>query len=226
MNLLAIECTHQLAAVAVKNGNRIVERASTDWQKAAEAILPLVVQAMGDAGLVPAELDGVAVSAGPGSFTALRIGMSAAKGIAYGAGCPLVPIPTLHAMAAAACNRTEATCIVPLIPSRPGEYFYAIYLRPAASCALEEIGHGREMAAELVVRLKPFAGDFSVTVRDLSGLESLASELSSGALDATFFTASSLLDMAEQVLVNGRAASLAEASPDYRQIFVPLQKKQ
>jgi tRNA threonylcarbamoyladenosine biosynthesis protein TsaB len=47
----------------------------------------------------PESLDCVAVSSGPGSFTGLRIGMSAAKGIAYGAGLPIIPVPTYEAAA-------------------------------------------------------------------------------------------------------------------------------
>ncbi|MBT8392842.1 MAG: tRNA (adenosine(37)-N6)-threonylcarbamoyltransferase complex dimerization subunit type 1 TsaB [Ignavibacteria bacterium] len=47
----------------------------------------------------PEDLDSIAISAGPGSFTGLRIGMAAAKGIAYGSGLPLVPVPTYEAFA-------------------------------------------------------------------------------------------------------------------------------
>ena len=50
-------------------------------------------------GIKPEYLDSVAVSEGPGSFTGLRIGFSAAKGIAYGANIPLVPVPTYEAFA-------------------------------------------------------------------------------------------------------------------------------
>jgi tRNA threonylcarbamoyladenosine biosynthesis protein TsaB len=50
-------------------------------------------------GIQPADLDSVAVSEGPGSFTGLRIGFSAAKGIAYGANIPIVPVPTYEAFA-------------------------------------------------------------------------------------------------------------------------------
>lgn len=51
------------------------------------------------AGIKPADLDSIAVSEGPGSFTGLRIGLSAAKGIAYGANIPIVPVPTYEAFA-------------------------------------------------------------------------------------------------------------------------------
>ncbi|MGB5530703.1 MAG: tRNA (adenosine(37)-N6)-threonylcarbamoyltransferase complex dimerization subunit type 1 TsaB [Ignavibacteriaceae bacterium] len=50
-------------------------------------------------GIKPADLDSIAVSEGPGSFTGLRIGFSAAKGIAYGVNVPLVPVPTYEAFA-------------------------------------------------------------------------------------------------------------------------------
>jgi tRNA threonylcarbamoyladenosine biosynthesis protein TsaB len=52
-----------------------------------------------NSGIKPAELDSIAISEGPGSFTGLRIGFSAAKGIAYGANIPIVPVPTYEAFA-------------------------------------------------------------------------------------------------------------------------------
>ena len=227
MKILAIECTHQVACVAVRNGNSTVGRLNGEWQKTAEVIVPLAMQAMLAAGLAPAELDGVAVSSGPGSFTALRIGMSAAKGVAYGAGCPLVPVPTMLAMAAASCSHTEAGHIVPVIPSRPGEYFYSIFRRGGdAPGLLEELGQGRCMAAELSGLLAPFSGDIALPARDIAAVATHAPGLAGFVLDAGFFTAESLLPMAESALRNGSAATAAEASPDYRQIFVPLQKKQ
>ena len=226
MKILAIECTHQIACVAVNNGSRVVERASGEWQKTAEAIVPLIMQVMSEAGIGPAELDGVAVSSGPGSFTALRIGMSVAKGIAYGVGCPLVPVSTLHAMALSACGFTAAAHLVPVIPSRPGEFFFGIYRRQSGSCILEELDRGRCLAGELSDRLDAFAGNVAIPVRDVDEFVRHAPRLSQNCIDATFFSAASLLSMAEVAMREGVAALPGEASPDYRQIFVPLQKKQ
>jgi tRNA threonylcarbamoyladenosine biosynthesis protein TsaB len=227
MKILAIECTHQVAYVAVHNGSKVFEGVNGDWQKTAEAVVPLVMQVMADAGAVPSELDGVAVSAGPGSFTALRIGMSVAKGIAYGAGCPLLPVSTLLAMAVSACGQTGARFIVPVIPSRPGECFYAVYSRQeAGSCVFTEVEDGRCMVVELAARLEPFDGDVAITVRDVAGLVSHAPELAAFCIEATRFSAATLLSMAEAELAKGPSVDLRDASPDYRQIFVPLQKKQ
>ncbi len=65
----------------------------------AEKLFDAIDYVMKSAGVQPEMLNAVAVSAGPGSFTGLRIGMSAAKGIAFGAGLPIVPVPTFEALA-------------------------------------------------------------------------------------------------------------------------------
>jgi tRNA threonylcarbamoyladenosine biosynthesis protein TsaB len=226
MKILAIECTHQLACVAVKNGNLIVERVNDEWQKTAEAIVPLVMQAMTDAGLGPTDLDGVAVSSGPGSFTALRIGMSAAKGIAFGAGRPLVPVPTMLAMAASACAHTGSSHIVPVIPSRPGEYFYSIFHRGGRDGMPGELESSRCQAVELAGRLEKLAGEFVIVGRSVAELAGYDAALAPYCIEASFFTAASLLDYAEKALSEGVDGMLSEAAPDYRQQFVPGQQKQ
>ena len=81
MNILSIECTHAALSAAVKKGQVIIEQQSADWRKAAEALVPLVEEVMAKSGLEKRELDCIAISSGPGSFTSLRIGMSVAKGM-------------------------------------------------------------------------------------------------------------------------------------------------
>lgn len=226
MKILAIECTHRIACVAVKNGGTLVEECVGEWQKTAEAIVPLVGRVMDASGLRPQELDCVAVSSGPGSFTALRIGMSAAKGIAYGAGCPLVPVPTLTAMAVAASRHVGAEHLVPVVPSRPGEYFYAVFRRLKGSGALEELVSSRCMSGELEGRLGPFLASAAVVGRDVALLAEAAESLAPNCLEASFFTAASLLPDAEHAVREARYAGVQEVMPDYRQIFVPGSGKQ
>lgn len=64
-----------------------------------EKIFEITDGLLKSANIKPSDLDSIAVSEGPGSFTGLRIGFSAAKGIAYGANLPLVPVPTYEAFA-------------------------------------------------------------------------------------------------------------------------------
>lgn len=76
--------------------------------------------------MVPAQLAAVAVSTGPGSYTGLRVGLSAAKGLCYALSIPLIGINTLQMMAAAAQeNTSELLC--PMIDARRMEVFTAIY---------------------------------------------------------------------------------------------------
>jgi tRNA threonylcarbamoyladenosine biosynthesis protein TsaB len=225
MRILAIECTHLVAGVAVRNEGAVVVRMHDEWQKTAEAIMPMIAEGMEDAGLVPAELDGVAVSSGPGSFTALRIGMSAAKGIAYGAGIPLLPVPTMQAMAEAALPHTEAARLVPVILSRSDEYYYAVFRRSPSSALTEELDIARCRAGELGTLLERFDGGYAVIGRGIDGLVRQAPALGPRCIEADFFTAASLLPLAAKSFGNGFSSGSSRAVPDYRQMFVPGVKK-
>jgi tRNA threonylcarbamoyladenosine biosynthesis protein TsaB len=222
MKILAIECTHGFASVAVSSADRLIGRCLGEWQKTAEAIVPLIMQAMDDAGLKPADLDGIAVSSGPGSFTALRIGISVAKGIASGTGAPLVSVSTMQAMAESSPELMAASYIVPLIPSRAGEYFCSIYKQEQG--ALSEIGNTRCLVSELPGRLAAYTGSMAVVSRSAGDLARQLPELAPFLVDATFFSAGSLITYAEKVLSAGQADTATLVVPDYRQVFVPGQR--
>jgi tRNA threonylcarbamoyladenosine biosynthesis protein TsaB len=70
----------------------------------------------------------VAVSAGPGSFTGLRVGMAAAKGFCFGWGVPLVPVPTLHALASR-MPAADGGTIVPVLDAKKREVYAALFRR-------------------------------------------------------------------------------------------------
>jgi tRNA threonylcarbamoyladenosine biosynthesis protein TsaB len=223
MKILAIECTHGFASVAVSDGGRVVERRLAEWQKTAESLVPLVMQAMAEAGLAVAELDGVAVSSGPGSFTALRIGLSVAKGVAFGAGLPLAPVSTLLAMAEAATEHVASRYVVPVIQSRPGEYFYSIF--SVEDGAFTEIESSRCLVSELPARLAAFADSLAMISRSADTLASEAPSLAPYLIDASFFSAASLIGHAEKAFAEGVAGTAAGTAPDYRQTFTPVQRR-
>jgi tRNA threonylcarbamoyladenosine biosynthesis protein TsaB len=64
-----------------------------------EKLLPMIDNLLRTANIQPDQIEAIAVSEGPGSFTGLRIGMAAAKGLAYGWKVPLIPVPTFEAIA-------------------------------------------------------------------------------------------------------------------------------
>ena len=98
--ILCIETSTAVCSVAlVDNGNVIALKESLDGQNHAEKITIFIDELMKEAGVAYKDLDAVAVSMGPGSYTGLRIGVSTAKGFCYALDKPLIAIDTLAAMA-------------------------------------------------------------------------------------------------------------------------------
>ena len=99
MRLLAIETAYDICGVAVIGDGgteALVEEHAP--RRHNEILAPSVQQAMGVAGREFEDLDGIALSVGPGAYTGLRIGMSFAKGLAFGTGLPVIPVPTLPSL--------------------------------------------------------------------------------------------------------------------------------
>ena len=112
--ILSIETSTSICSVAIHEQGELLALAEIKEPGAhAEKLLLLVDEVFEKAGLSFADLDAVAVSQGPGSYTGLRIGVSTAKGIAYALEIPLIGINTLQAMAASQ-------------PVAPGDYVVAV----------------------------------------------------------------------------------------------------
>ena len=103
MNLLAIDTALEACSVGVAiDGRPPVLRSETIGRGHAERLFGMLSEAMSEAGLAFAALDRIAVTNGPGSFTGIRVGIAAARGLALVIGCPVVAIGTLAMTAAAA----------------------------------------------------------------------------------------------------------------------------
>ncbi|WP_287373530.1 tRNA (adenosine(37)-N6)-threonylcarbamoyltransferase complex dimerization subunit type 1 TsaB [Prosthecochloris sp.] len=221
--ILAIECTHQCVSVAVGGPEGIVEETVWEWQRTAESIIPLVDKVLASAEIAVSDIDLLALSSGPGSFTSLRIGMATAKGLAYGTAAPLVTVSTMEALAKSARDRVDSPFLVPAIPARKGEFYYALYA--SKDDGLEEI---EKTTYAPVDRMKDFLelrkGRCAVVVRDISPLQQVCRAASVGAVKADFFTAASLIPLANKKYTAGEISSLETVIPDYQQKFRP--KKQ
>ncbi|MBR1765720.1 MAG: tRNA (adenosine(37)-N6)-threonylcarbamoyltransferase complex dimerization subunit type 1 TsaB [Bacteroidales bacterium] len=101
MNTLLIETATQICSVVLSADGRILARRDSDVPNAHSTRLSVFIdEVLKESGLTPRDLGAVGVSAGPGSYTGLRIGVSTAKGFCYALGIPLVSVPTLLSMAA------------------------------------------------------------------------------------------------------------------------------
>ncbi len=216
MNILAIECTHAALSVAVMNAGIVAEVRSTDWKKAAESLVPLIEEVMAESALDLKQLGCIAISSGPGSFTALRIGMAVAKGVAYGLGVPLVPVPTMPAMAASL--RDEPGTVMAVIPSRKGEYYYAAYLSGELASGVWHDEVKRGSAADVVAAV---SRGTIIVGRQLNEIIPLLDGSGAVYREADFFSARSLFSAAERLFAGTDAARLNGVTPDYRQLFSP-----
>jgi len=121
MLILAIDTALDACSAAIldSRSTRVIASESQPMQRGhAEALMPLVARVMGQSGLGFEALDRIAVTTGPGSFTGLRVGLAAARGLALAAGKPVVGLTTLTAFAAPFVSESGAHPIVSAIDAR------------------------------------------------------------------------------------------------------------
>jgi tRNA threonylcarbamoyladenosine biosynthesis protein TsaB len=99
---------------------------NSTWQDHASWLHPAIKNCIAEAGMSVKDLEAIAVTIGPGSYTGLRVGLSAAKGLCFALDIPLISINTLEMMANAIMNE-EADFYCPVIDARRMEVFMAVY---------------------------------------------------------------------------------------------------
>lgn len=140
--LLALETAADVCGVALlRDGALVFEASLSVPRQHATRLLPLVSAGLEAVRARPEDLGAVAVSAGPGSYTGLRIGLSAAQGLCVAADAPLLQVPTLEALAEAASPYAQGSWVAAALPSRRGEVYLGVYrdgeiLREPESLAL------------------------------------------------------------------------------------------
>jgi tRNA threonylcarbamoyladenosine biosynthesis protein TsaB len=126
MRVLAVDTSTLAGGVALLDGDRVVGESLLDVRTThSERVMVAVDRALADAGWPSPSLDGFAVTVGPGSFTGLRIGLAAVKGLALALGRPIAGVPTLDAMAAGLPFTTHPVC--PVLDARKGEVYACLY---------------------------------------------------------------------------------------------------
>ena len=136
MLILAIDTALDACAVGVLDtvaGTMIAQQSLSMARGHAEALMPLIDQVMKQSRVGFNELDRIAVTTGPGSFTGLRVGLSAARGIALAANKPAVGVTTLTAYAAAAISETGRHPVISVIDARHDHVYYQVVSGNGAS---------------------------------------------------------------------------------------------
>lgn len=126
MKILGIESASLTASVAVLSGETVIAEYTTNFKKThSQTLLPMIDEIMQMTDMDVKDLDALAVSAGPGSFTGLRIGAATAKGLAYVIDKPIIPVPTMDAVAYGMYGSPYILC--PLTDARRGEAYTGLY---------------------------------------------------------------------------------------------------
>ncbi|THJ39849.1 tRNA (adenosine(37)-N6)-threonylcarbamoyltransferase complex dimerization subunit type 1 TsaB [Aeromonas veronii] len=216
MKILAVDTATEACSAALLVGDKLFSR----WEEAprdhTRKILPMVQAVLEDAGISLSDLDAIAFGRGPGSFTGVRIGISVAQGLAFGAGVPLIGISTLAAMAQGAYRLDGAQQVLTAIDARMNEVYFGRYELIDGRMQLVGDEVVSEPAALVDVRGK-LAGPvtcvgtgFETYGETLSGL---ADELAVS--QVRFPAAEDMLPLARAAWLAGEAVPVDQATPVY-----------
>jgi tRNA threonylcarbamoyladenosine biosynthesis protein TsaB len=218
--ILCIETSTSVCSVALsRDGKLLFMREISDGYMHAEKLLPFISEIITESGIKKKDIQAVAVSSGPGSYTGLRIGVSAAKGLCYALDIHLISVSTLQSLAwkvkedlAKLELNTESVLFCPMIDARRMEVYTALY-----NDKLEEV---KAVSAEVMTEQSfseyldqyriYFTGDGSEKCKALFEKQEQADfELSSTA------TASAMCALAELAYNSGKFEDLALFEPFY-----------
>jgi len=160
MLILAIDTALDASAAGVLDtdaGKLIAQESQAMKRGHAEALMPLIARVMKQAGVAFTALDRIAVTTGPGSFTGLRVGLSAARGIALAANKPVVGVTTLTAYAAPVVSENGEQPVISAIDARHDHVYFQVVsgnggslIRPQVALIEEALGASRFGAPYLV----------------------------------------------------------------------------
>jgi tRNA threonylcarbamoyladenosine biosynthesis protein TsaB len=155
MNIMAMDTSTDRAIIALSTADgRVFETVSEGARQHGRDLIPRLSSVLREAGLRALDLEAVAVGLGPGSYTGLRVGVTAAKTLAYASGAGLVGLDSLQAVARNA--PPEALFVSVVADAQRGDVYVADLARPAPGTPLVAVGESHiERFAEWLERLVP-----------------------------------------------------------------------
>jgi len=160
MRVLALDTALDACAAAVLDTERrdlVASETQPMSRGHAEALMPMVARVMDAARLEFSDIDRIAVTVGPGSFTGVRVGIAAARGIALAAGKPAIGLTTLAAFTAPHVAAGFAGTVVPVIDARHGQVYLQVFgpggravIAPRLAAVREAVEQARSRAPALI----------------------------------------------------------------------------
>lgn len=228
--ILNIDTATEFASVCISNENEIIAYEENLEQKSHASFLqPAIKKAMDNIQLAMKDIDAIAVTNGPGSYTGLRVGLASAKGLCFALNKPLILLNTLEVMAFASIEELEIrnkelvnqTLFCPMIDARRMEVFTALYDKDLnaliAPCAM--ILDSQSFADELAKNKIVFSGSGSSKLQELNfGNNAITSNV--------LYSAKNMIELSLKKYQQKDFADLAYSTPDYhKEFYTPMGKK-
>jgi tRNA threonylcarbamoyladenosine biosynthesis protein TsaB len=214
VKILGIDTATGFASVAVLDDTTVLAEMRSDTAGHRADLLVLVDAVCTGAGVTARDLDGIAIGAGPGSFTGLRIGMATTKGIAFAAQRPLWAVSSLAALAHAELESDPTGVVVAVLDARRGEVYAGAYHVVDGAIALvgeERVLPPRDLAAFAPAGAR-FTGDASLAYPDLALLPGSWEQTPSGVSVGKLAQAGARVD----VLVSGAPTYIRPSEAEVR----------
>lgn len=168
MLILAVDTATPSAGAALVDNKKVLNESFINFQKThSETLMPTIERLLQECSVAVQDLDALAVSSGPGSFTGLRIGMATVKGISLAAAKPVVTLSTLDILASNIAGSDALVC--PLLDARKNEIYCGFYestrifpiaLKEPIACSPEKfIADARELAYTRHIKKIILVGD-------------------------------------------------------------------
>jgi tRNA threonylcarbamoyladenosine biosynthesis protein TsaB len=226
MTIIQIETATTVCSVALAKDGEVIAFKQLDQRNIhAEIITLFIDELINTAGLKYTDIDAVAVSSGPGSYTGLRIGVSTAKGLCFALDKPLIAVKTLAAMAQGIIsegNIDADTLLCPMIDARRMEVYTALFnvngvvIEPTAAAIIDEHSFNTHLENNKIL----FFGDGAEKCREVLGVNPNAKFVTDFANSAIHLT-----KKAADKFANAAFEDVAYFEPYYLKDFLVTQKK-
>ena len=219
-NLLTIDTSSASCAVAVLVNGVFTGRTLANARHSAQSVLPLIAEILKEAKMDLARIEAIAVMAGPGSFTGIRIGIGVAQGLSMANATPVLPISNLAVKAYSALKATGENQVLVSEMARDDEVYFACYRR-SDTLGVELIGT-EQVAIPADIILEPSVpkqgGRWLTAGNGWNAAEEIEArlqiQLQMPAVDPEF-NLHDLCDLAELRYLQGLAVSAEQALPNY-----------